>query len=167
MDKSHIDWKVGAFYPTGALFRQIYGACLVDYAVEMGKVFLKNYEVWANVDWMHATGHTRACHSRTRFENVNVSLGGKYVFRLYKCLNVYAGLGINAAFAHVHNDSRYVEESVHKNGTGGVAKFGLYFEPVNHLFIELFADYLYQRLHFQNHIQIGGIKAGGGIGLCF
>ncbi len=167
MDQVHSDAKISAFFPTGHTFRQIYGTCLIDYEFEIGKIFLKNYEIWTNVDWTSATGHTHAFHNRTRFENFNVSLGGKYIVPIHKQVKFYVGLGINGAFVQVHNHSPYVKKDVHKNGVGGVAKLGFYFEPVDHLFLEIFTDYLYQSIRFEQTVQIGGFKTGGGIGFCF
>ena len=139
----------------------------MDYELEIGKIFLKNYEIWTNLSWVSTTGHTQRFHSKTHFNNLNFSLGGKYIFPIYKRINLYLGLGINGAFVHVHNHSPYVKRNVHKNGVGGIAKLGCYFEPIDHLFLEVFTDYLYQSIRFENSAQIGGFKTGGGIGFCF
>ena len=166
-DPIHIDGRVAAFYPTSHLFREIYSDCLAAYEVEAGKAFWNNYEIWGDVSWLSAEGHTKTFHNKTRFRNTNFSLGGKYLWDLCDCTQLYFGLGINAAYVHVHNDSHHVKRNVHKNGVGGVVKLGIYAEPIDHLLFELFVDYLYQRIHFERHVEIGGFKFGGGIGLIF
>ncbi len=80
---------------------------------------------------------------------------------------LYLGLGINNALVYVHNHDDYVKKHVRKDWIGGVAKLGIYIEPINHLFVDVFADYLYQEIHFASWQQIGGLKVGCGIGFCF
>lgn len=166
MDTIHVDGRVSAFYPQSSLFREIYGNWQVDYELEIGKIFLKNYEAWIHTDWVSTSGHS-TLGDKTSFHDLNVSLGGKYIFNVSKIAKVYLGLGINGAFVHVHNDSDFVERNVNKQWVGGVAKSGIYIEPVEHFFIDIFADYLYQQIHFSKWQQIGGLKLGGGIGFCF
>ena len=67
----------------------------------------------------------------------------------------------------MHNDDSYIRRNVHKQAVGGIVKFGFYVEPVKHLYIDLFTDYLYQQIHFSKWMQIGGLKVGGGVGFCF
>ena len=95
------------------------------------------------------------------------ALGASTSFTRTSACNFISGLGINGAFVHVHNHSHYVKRNVRKEGVGGVVKMGLYFEPRDDLFFELFSDYLYQRIHFKKNVQIGGVKIGGGIGFSF
>lgn len=167
IDTIHFDGRIAAFIPTGERFRSIYGSPIAAYEFEIGKIFDKHYEIWANVDYVTTHGSTRNFHSKTSYEAVNLSGGGKYVFRFHPQANLYLGLGINGAFVHVHNNSSFVKRNVNKNGVGGVAKLGFYFEPTTHLFMEIFVDYLYQTIQFQNRVQVGGVKIGGGIGGCF
>ncbi len=167
IDKIHFDGRIAAFIPTGDRFRSIYGSSLAAYEFEIGKIFAKHYEVWANVDYVTTSGSTPKFHSKTSYRSVNLSGGAKYVFRFHPQGNLYLGLGINGAFVHVHNSSSFVKRDVNKDGVGGVAKVGVYFEPTTHLFMEFFVDYLYQTIQFQSRVQVGGVKIGGGIGACF
>lgn len=167
IDSFHIDGRVSAFFPSDKRFREIYGDCLANYEIEVGKTFCDNYDVWANFGWINKHGKTEHFHTKTKFDNFNFSIGGRYIFCFYPCLQPYIGLGINKAFIHVHNDSPYVKRKVYKDGIGGVVKLGLYYEPVDYLFFDLFADYLYQRIHFHRNVQTGGFKVGGGIGFNF
>ncbi len=163
----HVDGRISAFFPENGLLREIYGSCIPNYEIEIGKTFCEKYEVWGNAGWLSVNGKTETFHTKTRYENANFSLGGKYIFCFNQCLKFYLGLGINAAYARVHNKSHFVKRHVHKNGVGGVVKAGLYYEPMNNLFFELFSDYLYQKIHFKNCHQIGGLKVGGGAGFRF
>lgn len=167
IESFHIDGRVSAFFPSDKLFRKIYGDCLVNYEIEIGKVFCNNYELWANVGWLSKHGKSSPLLDKTRFENTTLSAGGKYIYPINACLQLYLGLGINGSFVHVHNNSHYVKRNVNKEGVGGVAKLGLYYELYDNLFLEIFSDYLYQRMHFRRNIQIGGVKVGGGVGFTF
>lgn len=166
-DDFHVDGRVSAFFPTGKLMREIYGNCFANYEIEAGQIFAENYEVWGNVGWVSKNGRTSALHTKTKFEEMNISLGGKYIFYPHECIRWYAGLGVNAAFVYLHNHSSFVKHHVNKKGFGAVVKTGLYFEPVDNLFVELFSDYLYQKIHFHNREQVGGFKVGGGLGIIF
>ena len=166
MDVIHTDVRMAAFYPQGSLFRSIYGNWQVDYELEIGKIFLKNYEAWANINFLTTSGQTILGNSTT-FKNCNISVGGKYIFRFKEIWKLYLGLGINDALVYAHNYSSYVKKHVHKNGVGGVFKLGVYVEPMDHLFIDVFADYLYQPIHFDHWQQIGGLKIGSGVGFCY
>ena len=166
MDLIHTDVRVAAFYPQGSLFREVYGNWQVDYQLEIGKIFLENYEAWGNFSWVPTSGHS-SLGNYTSYNDFNISLGAKYIFRFTDRWKLYLGLGINGALVYVHNHDNYVKKYVHKNGVGGVAKLGFYFEPVDHFFIDVFADYLYQRIHFAHWQQVGGLKMGCGAGFCF
>lgn len=166
-DDWHLDARVAAFTPSHKLMREIYGDWQAVYEVEMGRFLCPNYEIWGNLSALSTNGKTRTLHTKTQLENANVSLGAKYLFYLQPCTQLCLGAGINGAFVHVHNDSSYVKRHVYKYGVGGVLKTGIYYQPTETLFLELFADYLYQRIHFVHHVQIGGIKIGGGVGLSF
>jgi len=167
MDGFHIDGRAYGFYPSGELFRHVFDKWQVGYQVEAGQIFLKNYEVWANMDWLATDGRTMKFHLKTRFRTFNLSFGAKNIFRVHKRIKLYLGLGINRA--NVHFDFPFPEHTVraHTTGIGGVAKLGIYLEPVNHLFFDFFVDYLYQKINLDGDIQVGGIKSGGGIGFCF
>jgi hypothetical protein len=166
MDTIHTDVRVAAFYPQDSLFREIYGNWQIDYELEVGKLFLKNYEAWANINWMRTSGHS-SLGNHTSFQDLNFSIGGKYVFKFGTLKKFYLGLGINDAWVYVHNQYNYVKKRVYKNWIGGVAKMGFYVEPVEHLFIDVFIDYLYQQIRFADWQQIGGLKLGAGLGFCF
>ena len=163
--KNYLPSKISCNFP-GSLFREIYGNWQVDYELELGKIFLKNYEAWANINWMSTSGHS-SLGSKTAFRNLNICVGGKYIFRFGEMWKLYLGLGINDACAYVRNHNPYVKKHVYKNWVGGIAKLGCYVEPIDHFFIDIFADYLYQQVHFAHWEQIGGLKIGCGIGFCF
>lgn len=163
----HLDGRVGAFFPTNKSFRQIFGKCLPCYEIEAGMEFCNDLEFWGNIDWVSTTGHTRTFRTKTSFNDLNVSLGVKYITCMQQCTQFYLGGGINTAFVHVHNHSEFVKRHVNKVGVGGVVKAGFYFHPMDNLFLEVFSDYLYQRIDFGKHVQVGGVKVGGGIGFNF
>jgi hypothetical protein len=166
LDLVHVDMRIAAFYPQSSLFREIYGNWQVDYELEVGTVFFRSYELWAHADWMSTNGNS-SLGSSTSFSDFNVSLGGKYLFRFGPMYTLYLGLGVNGAFVSVNNSSEFVKGTVNKEGIGGVGKLGFYFEPVPYFYVDLFADYLYQQIHFHKWEQVGGIKIGGGFGFCF
>jgi outer membrane protein len=84
-----------------------------------------------------------------------------------RVLQFYLGAGINGACVYVHDDSPYARPNCNKGGIGGVFKVGACFKPQETLFFELFSDYLYQEIRFDQTVQIGGVKIGAGAGLVF
>jgi hypothetical protein len=100
----HMNGRLSGFYSTSGQFRKIYGNGLANYEIEIGKIFSNNYEIWGNAGWLAKKGHTATFHSKTKFENVNLSFGSKYVLSLQQCMQLYVGLGMNTAIVHVHND---------------------------------------------------------------
>jgi hypothetical protein len=66
MDAIHSDVRVAAFYPQSSLLREIYGNWQVDYEWEIGKIFLKNYEVWGHLETVSRSRNQRSDRIRTQ-----------------------------------------------------------------------------------------------------
>lgn len=56
-------------------------------------------------------------------------------------------------------------ETLSKWVAGGVLKSGMYVWINQCAFVDLFVDYLYQPVHFETHVDIGGVKVGAGLGV--
>lgn len=151
--------------PANDLVEDIYGRSQACYALEVSKAFHERYEIWVNLDRLSADGQTSYGQKSTSYSQSNVSTGGKYLFPIHQKAHFYIGLGVNAAFVNIYNDSDYVKRSVRKQGIGGVTKTGFYIESNKDFFIDVFVDYLYQQIKFEDKKQLGGVKAGIGIGL--
>lgn len=127
--------------------------------------------------------HCSHHHPSTRVHVANFSAGIKFPFEICPCLIGYLGVGPSVGgiwirnhthhnnherrHNHNHHRIRRHTEKRSKAAIGVVAKSGInyYFTPC--AFIDLFVDYLYQPVHFRKQIDIGGLKAGGGIGFAF
>lgn len=79
-------------------------------------------------------------------------------------------MGAGPSFGRIwlKNKPHYREdERTTKTVFGGVVKSGIYYTITDCLFLDLFVDYLYQPVHFDKHVNIGGVKIGAGIGVKF
>jgi hypothetical protein len=64
---------------------------------------------------------------------------------------------------------------MNKNGFGGFANMGFNFFPCKNLFIDVFGEYSYGRMHFHSSktnsygqtAQVGGFTFGAGLGYVF
>jgi hypothetical protein len=167
--------KAGYFYPTSHRFRDIYSKGNGIYGVELN---VKAYDwlyIFASGNYFVKNGHSTAEKHRTKVTLVPLALGLEYV-RWHRCLGVYAGLGVTGTYLNTDDHSHYVIHSVSKWGVGGIAKLGLLVDIHKRLYLDLFTNYYYARIHFhdthggklvRNTANVGGLAAGGGLGFRF
>ncbi|MBA3956852.1 MAG: hypothetical protein H0X51_00445 [Parachlamydiaceae bacterium] len=125
------------------------------------------YETWVNFDWFTKHGRSEGLKDPTRVSAANISLGIRLPYHFCDQVTGYVGIGPSLGRIWVKNDSYCSHEKVSKLVIGGVLKSGILYFINDCIFIDLFADYLYQPVHFETHVDIGGFKTGAGLGIKF
>jgi len=173
--------RSAAFYPISHRFKQVYGDRGLSVQAE-GARTLKNHrrlEIWENVEWiyMHGEAHPSGCgigntRNKSRIDILNVSLGLKTIGKVFSnWLYLYAGIGPDLGIVFVENTMNCgtSKSKQHKSylAVGGIFKSGAQVYLTPSFYLSAFADYLYLPVDFHDTIDIGGLKAGGGIGARF
>lgn len=162
-----IQFRGAAFFPASKRFREVYGHAGANYQIEASTKVNSSLEAWVNLDWYMRNHHIiQSCSSRVKI--ANFSLGLKYVHTFTDYLDGYLGLGPSLGWLSIHNRSWFMSQRRSRFALGAVFKGGLRLYVTKNLFLDLFADYLAERVHFNNHhVQIGGLKTGVGVGVRF
>lgn len=178
-----IEIRGAAFFPASHRFRHIYGNVQSDAEIEASTEWNCSYDVWTNFSWLSkknrnrpiAYGYsgsyeTESGRLKSRIKLPNVSAGFKYTFPL-PCMasnfKLYAGLGIILGRVYLDNRTHFMHEKTSKVAFGGVIKTGFNYFITRRVFLDFFADYIYQPVHFHRNINVGGLKVGGGLGMKF
>lgn len=162
MHNFDIEFRTAAFFPSSNLFREIYGDVGASFQFETS--FNWNcWNIWENIDWLSMHGKPIGCHGSTSINIFNVSAGIKFPYTVFDCLSIYAGIGPNIASVWLKNKTHCCHEKTSRLAIGAVFKTGVYYYITNNLSLEVFADYLYQPVHFEKWINMGGVKLGAGI----
>lgn len=179
-----IEVRAAAFFPSTHLFRSLYGNVNPSYSIE-GATSLNfggcdsecdpcnsgGLLAFANFDWFNKNGHSKCGHDSTRVRIGNFSTGLKYAYAFNRCVEAYLGIGPSVSKIWIHNS--YECSSSHRNKerwvVGGVVKLGVNYDFNECMYVDLFVDYLYQPVHFNqhHHVDIGGFKTGIGLGARF
>lgn len=173
-----IEVRTAAFYHTSKQYRDIYGDWDPSYQVEVSVSCNCCYALWANFSWFQSHGRSVSlnnCSSvipctdcsgsdNTKAEVGNLSFGIKFPFCICECLLGYVGIGPSIGYIRINNDG-FDDSS--KYAFGVIVKTGLNYYITQCLFLDLFVDYLYEPVHFDTQIDIGGLMAGVGLGLRF
>lgn len=166
--ESSLEIRSAAFFHSSELFKKIYGNRGTSYQLEASnKIHLYGADQWANFDWFSKHGRSDGENDPTRVNIATISIGLKYSYQLFEQLQPYMGLGISLASIEVKNKGECHHTSQSKLSVGGILKTGIYYFVTERVFIDLYADYLYQPIHFEKHIDIGGLKTGVGLGVQF
>lgn len=166
--------KVGYFIPTNELFRKIYGGGGI-YNLELSTPVWDCVEAWAGVGYFTQTGHSIGLGDPTHITIVPITLGLKYYFPLTNFFDGYVGIGAQANYLHMHDQSPFVIEHISKWGIGGIAKAGVICYLENCFFLDFFVDYSFCRIPFhrtdniviRNTGDISGFSVGTGLGYDF
>ncbi len=161
------EFRVAAFYPVSKKFRDIYGYVGPSYQLEAAFPVWRCFEAWGNLDGFYKGNRrfSRCCHSRVGI--FNGSFGLKYARCYRDRFHLYLGLGASLGEMWIQNRSCCGCEKVSKFIAGGVVKSGLQVDVYRSFFVDLFADYLFQPVKFEKTVDVGGLKAGAGIGVRF
>lgn len=152
-----LEFKGGAFIPTGCDFRAIYGNATFFVSPEFSwqVVDRANWYIFASAGYVEKKGNSVGLCTPTKARLVPLGIGVKYFFQNFHddiCSNhkVYLGLGFQPVLLKTNNRSEYVEQNSSDWGLGGVAKFGYILDLKRNFFIDFFADYSFA------HVGCGG-----------
>lgn len=164
-----LEIRSAAFFHSSGRFREIYGNVGGSYQLEASTKFndCDCYETWANFDWFSKHGKSDGFNDPTRVSIANISLGIKFPYQICEQFTAYIGIGPSLSRIWLKNKSQCRHEKVSKLAIGGVLKTGVYYFISERVFVDVFVDYLYQPVHFETHVDIGGFKTGAGIGVKF
>jgi hypothetical protein len=146
----YIEGGVGLFYPTSALFRQIYSVGPL-YNIELDVQPYKGLVVWTNVSVFPSSGYSVGRNNPTSIIMVPIGVGLKYLFPLLRKFRPYLGAGVVPTYFSIDNDnSPYVSKRNQGWGCGGVVKSGVLAYIGNRFFIDVFLNYNYIKTRLHN-----------------
>jgi hypothetical protein len=161
--------RAAAFFPTGDLFRRVYGTVGGSYQLVIAREFSEFGDFWMNYDYVNMGGFSTShrFHERTRIQIGNAAAGLSLLFPFddYDTNHLYLGVGPSVAGVWIHDQLR--SRDVHRKHivVGGLFKLGYMHTWDCRWVLDIFADYLYQNLHHKT--EIGGVKLGAGLGFKF
>lgn len=160
-----VEIRSAAFFHSSKRFREIYGNVGGSYQLEVSTYLCDNFVSWVNFDWYSKHKKSKECASRIRIENI--SFGIKYPYQFCN-FTAYVGIGPSISRVFLKNKTRCCRrERLSKLAFGGILKTGVNYFITEDVFLDLFFDYLYQPIHFDTWVDIGGIKTGVGVGIGF
>jgi len=172
-----VETKVSAFIPSSSVIRRIYSDVIPYYELEISKPFWNDWQVFLGVGYLSNEGHAIGCDHKTSLRLIPVTLGLKYVSRINSLIDLYAGAGACVSFLKNKDHSPFVHENISDQALGGIFKLGLIYRIKQHIFIDIFTEYLYQHFSFRHHyedhytirhnLNMSGIKIGAGLGYNF
>lgn len=189
---STLEVRAAYYTPTAKDIRHTYSHDWIDYQVIGTTRISKCWEAWGEVDWTIKKGHSNKGYfgfkDSTRAWILPISAGLRFIYPLSCRIQAYAGAGITYSFLKIDNrcedyyysffSSSPYKKHIRKSTLGGVAKVGLIIDTYSNTFIDIFADYTYQRFHLGNHdifqeevfgkhFNASGFKFGAGFGVRF
>lgn len=166
--QNSVEVRAAAFFHSSDGFRDIYGDVSGCYEIEASTNLTAQFDVWANLDWFSKHGKSKGLEDSTRVNITNISAGVKYPILTWNHHIIpYIGIGASLGQINLKNESNGGNEKETKTAFGGVVKTGVYCFFDDCIFLDLFVDYLYQRIHTHTLVDIGGFKAGIGIGIAY
>lgn len=159
--------RVAAFFPSSNRFRKIYDHTLPCYQLEATAKVYKCFSLWANADWLSKNGNSNHLNYFTSIRMVSYSIGLSAAYPLTDQVSAYLGIGPAGAYTEIHNRHVRSHRNETKNIFGLLAKSGFIYNIDCHLFVDFFVDYLYLPSQFHTNVELGGVKAGVGIGYNF
>ncbi len=166
-----LEGKAGYFFPQNHKFRKIYGSGLI-YGAELSVQAWKWLYPWASASYFSKTGHSFDVSYSTRVTFVPVGVGLKGIYTT-RNVDFYLGAGLLATYLHTHDHSCFVIQRQSKWGVGAIAKAGLLFNLRKHIFLDIFGDYSWTKIHFHNTrngtvipqtANLSGFSVGAGLG---
>lgn len=163
----NVEIRGAAFFHSSERFREIYGNVGASYQIEASTPLCNCWDGWVNLDWSSDHDKSKRCDASTRVSITNFSFGIKYPYQFCERYIAYIGIGPSISRVRLKNKSQCEHERISKLAIGGVLKTGIYYFITCNLFVDLFVDYLYQPIHFEKRVDIGGVKTGIGVGAQF
>lgn len=171
-----VEFKPGYFFFTNSPLSKIYKHGGLEAQASGTLPLLRWLACHASVGVMQAWGKSLNNDQKTSLLQLPVDLGLKPLFALHKKIDYYFAFGPRYFYLHQHNDSSFVEESVHKNVMGFFVNTGFNVRPVKHFLLGLFGEYGYGKTSFkackpnvfgQQNVNIGGLTFGVSLGYSF
>ena len=183
-----LEMRAAGFQPSSKTIRKAYSQAWIDYEVLSSGSINEYLDLYAQVSWMVKKGvyHDRIPgfwfkdHSRAWVLPLNVGL------RAYLPVNcrmkVYVGGGVSYSFLMIESRTNFsflrsdFNKNVKKSNWGALAKVGLIFNVGDNVFLDIFADYIFQEFYLGKerctrglgrHFNVSGFKFGGGLGVNF
>jgi hypothetical protein len=167
-DEPHnIKIRGSAFIPQSHRFRDIYGKAAGNIELEYVRSVCQHISGWANIDGLVKHGHSIGFCNPTKIGVAQFSFGLDFPWKVGDRSILYAGIGPSFGKVWLTNNSLCCCEKVSKGAVGFVVKSGVNICVSQHTFIEIFADYLFERVCFQNKVNVGGLKPGIAFGIKF
>lgn len=163
----NIKVRGSAFIPTSCLFREIYGTAGGSFDVEFTADIWDYLQAWANYDWFSKHGNSIGFCSPTKINISSISFGLKYPHEIRHWLTLYAGVGPSFALVKLHNCSFCGPQCCSKSSIGFVVKTGADFFFSDRGFVDIFVDYAYQQVAFEQRTSVSNVRIGGGLGVAF
>ncbi|KAF3362070.1 Uncharacterized protein PHSC3_001381 [Chlamydiales bacterium STE3] len=158
--------RSAAFFPTGKKFRRIYDHVERDYEVEASKKYCESIETWANVAYV-GTRRKHGYDCKSHAQIWNMSFGINYTYSICCDLDFRLGIGPSIGAINLKNKSCCQRKKVARGVYGLAFKTGARYYFRERIYVDLFMDYLFQRAHFRNYVDVGGFKTGLGLGTSF
>lgn len=196
-----VEFRIGAYIPTNTKKCDHYSDVWADYQVQIAKRFCNDWQAFIEFDAAQINGNRHhdgidelglfERHHKSDFWVMPLTFGVKYFFNLCQDFNIYVGGGAAYTFlTRSENDRRiddvFGERRNHNSDTkgawGGVLKTGVIYTFCNSWFVDVFADYLFQKFDFKRRsdpfsttdfhhnkhtLDVSGFKIGAGIGYNF
>lgn len=162
-----VQFRVGHFRPSSHLFRNIYHNGGIEYEGELNYEYVPGNSMWLNINKFERSGITPD-EQETKIQLCPLSGGIKQFIPFCSWINCYLGAGSSCTFMHVKGKSLFLDERDHKHSWGFVGKGGVWVLLSQNFFVDLFADYYYTEITFDDQTRnLGGLRAGIGIGILF
>ena len=173
--ESALEAKAGYLFFGDHKMREVYDDGGLDLQVCATFPAWQWIQVYLSVDSNQRHGKSLNIGQKTRFWEYPVSLGLQAVAAIIPQMHYYFTIGPRYIYAHVHNNSPYVDREMNHSTVGGFVNTGFHFFLLEHFLIDLFGEYSYARMHFHAHkkyaygenAQVGGFTFGGGMGYAF
>jgi len=168
-------FKPSYFWPQSKIYRGIYTGGFLP-LIETCYIAKNGVGTFLEVGYFYKKTHKTSLNINSRVEIVQVplSLGLSYTFYITSFLDFYLKIGPNWVYTKTKVDIPDIKHTVIKNTFGGTFGLGGKIHISKHLFLELFSDYLYDKKKVNDRdsgesvkVYLGGIQAGGGLGIIF
>jgi len=170
-----LEIKGGVFFFSNSKMRKIYNNPGAEVQVVGTYPILDWVHAYGSVGYQRTNGKSTGDHQRTFISKIPVNLGFKAIYSICPITRCYIALGPRYFYLHQHNESRYVNRNICRNGLGGFVNTGISFFPKENLLLDLFLEYSYEKIRphssktavYRRNIQVGGITIGAGVGHVF
>jgi hypothetical protein len=170
-----LEVKAGYFFFSDPKMRKIYDQGGLDVQLCVSSPVWKWLQIYGSIEFFKKEGRTLNAHEKVNIWEIPLSVGLKPVARIASWIHYYATLGPRYFFVHAYTSSPYLNKRMSDNGLGGFVNTGFNFFPYRGLFIDIFGEYSYKRMHFHSgqtnvsgsRAQVGGFTFGGGLGYAF